>query len=83
MDNNNDLTLRDTARGIAIRAGILAVGGIFVGGWLAAGALKAAGTVVKVGAGTALVLIGGGMAAWEVKKVQRRFARAETQPALL
>lgn len=80
--NNDDLSLRDTARGIALRAGILAVGGIFVGGWLAAATLKAAGTAVKITTGTALLLIGGGVAAWEVKKVQRRFAKPEPRPAL-
>lgn len=81
--DNNDLTLRETARGIAVRAAILGVGGVIVGAVVAAEALKAAGTMMKIMAGTSLVLIGGGMAAWEVKKVQRRFSAPRTQPQLI
>jgi sulfite exporter TauE/SafE len=80
---NNDLTLRETARGIAVRTAVLGVGGILLSAVVAAEAMKAAGTLMKIAAGTSLVLIGGGMAAWEVKKVQRRMSAPRVQPAML
>ena len=85
MRNPNDpqsLTLRDTAKGIAIRAGILTIGGVVISAWLFSLAAKAASGLVKVMAGALILAIGGGFAAWEVKKVQKRFGHHDTQPAL-
>ena len=79
--DENELTLRETARGIAIRAGVLAVGGILLSGIVAAEALKAAGVVVKIATGTAVLLIGSGMAAWEVKRMHRHLSAPPTEPA--
>ena len=66
--NNEPMDLRDTARGIAIRAGFLTVGGILIGGWIVGVSMKIAGKAVHVLllAGTALLL--GGVATYEVKK---------------
>jgi len=75
MDNNEQLDLRDTARGLAIRAGLLTLGGLFIGGWITALALKVAGKAIHL-----LVLLGAGLiitglGTYEVKKVQRRWQR--------
>ena len=76
------MTLRDTARGVAIRAGVLLVGGIVIGGWLTSEAMKAAGAIVKVSAATTALLIAGGVVTWEVKKAQRRLHHRHDAPAL-
>jgi predicted lipid-binding transport protein (Tim44 family) len=76
------LSVTDTAKGIAVRAGVLAVGGIIVGTWLFSLAAKAAGGMVKIVAGTLLLAIGGGVAAWELKKFRKRFTHDTTQPEL-
>jgi hypothetical protein len=81
--DNNELSLRDTARGIALRAGILTVGGVIVGGILAAQAMKLAGTMMKVSAATGLVLVGGAAAAWEVKRMKRHLSAPPSRPALV
>jgi hypothetical protein len=75
MDNNESLDLRDTARGLAIRAGLLTIGGLFICGWVTALALKVAGKAIHL-----LVLLGAGLiiaglGTYEVKKVQRRWQR--------
>ncbi|HKO58994.1 MAG TPA: hypothetical protein VJ276_24220 [Thermoanaerobaculia bacterium] len=67
------LTLRDTARGVAVRAGVLVVGGIVIGGWLTAMLFKAASGLMKLLIGLLLLLISGGLVTYEVKRVQRRF----------
>jgi len=69
------MSLRDTAKGIGIRAAILGVGGLIVGGFLAAAVLRAAGTLVRIFVGLVLLLIGGGVATWKIKKTQRSFDR--------
>ena len=71
--NDQPLSIRDTAKGIAVRAGILSIAGIVAGAWLFGIAAKAASGVVKILAGLLLLLIGAGFATWEVKKVQRKF----------
>lgn len=76
------LTLRDTAKGIAVRAGLLSVVSLLIGTWLFTLAAKAASGIVKIIAGTLLLAIGGGFAAWQVKKVQRHLADHGSQPAL-
>jgi len=69
----DEMELRDTAKGIAIRAGILGVSGLVVGAWVFGLAAKTATAIVKVTVGLLLLAIGGGLATYEVKKVQRRF----------
>lgn len=68
------LTLRDTARGVAVRAGVLVVGGIVIGGWFTAMLFKAAGGLMKILIGLLLALITGGLVTYEVKRVQKRIA---------
>ena len=62
------LSLRDTARGVAIRAALLTVGGMLLGGWLLGVMMKIAGRAIHLLllAGVALVL--GGLTTYEVKK---------------
>lgn len=67
------LSLRDTAKGIAIRAGFLGAAGLIAGAWVFGLALKTADAVIKVLVGLLLLTIGGGLATIEVKKIQRRF----------
>jgi hypothetical protein len=74
MDNDNSLTTRDTVNRLAIRAGLLTLGGLFIGGWITALAMKVAGKAIHL-----LVLLGAGLiiaglGTYEVKKVQRRFS---------
>jgi hypothetical protein len=73
MDNDNSLTLRDTANGLAIRAALLTLGGLFIGGWITALALKVAGKAIHL-----LVLLGAGLiitglGTYEVRKIQSRW----------
>jgi hypothetical protein len=75
MDNDTSLTTRDTANGLAIRAGLLTLGGLFIGGWITALAMKVAGKAIHL-----LVLLGAGLiitglGTYEVKKVQRHWRR--------
>lgn len=62
------MSLRDTARGIAIRAGLLTAGGMLIGGWIVAMAFKVAGKAIHVLFIAGATLILGGLTAWEVKK---------------
>jgi hypothetical protein len=75
MDNDNSLTIRDTANGLVLRAGLLTLGGLFIGGWVVALAMKVAGKAIHL-----LVLLGAGLiitglGTYEVKKVQHRWRR--------
>jgi hypothetical protein len=75
MDNDNSLTTRDTVNGLAIRASLLTLGGLFIGGWITALAMKVAGKAIHL-----LVLLGAGLiiaglGTYEVKKVQRHWHR--------
>jgi hypothetical protein len=74
MDTNvqRPESAKELAEGIAMRAGVLVVGGLVVGTWLFTLAAKAASGVVKIATGGLLLAIGAGVATWEVKKVQRR-----------
>src|SRR5436190_20941002 len=74
MNETQPMSLRDTAIGIAVRAGVLTVGGVVVGAWLFSVAAKAASGLVKTFAALFLLAVGAGVATWEVKKVQRRLA---------
>jgi len=75
--NEEPLTLRETARGIGIRAAILGLGGLIVGGWVTAFALRVTGRLVQLSIGLILLLIGGGAATWEVRKLQRRLTNRQ------
>jgi hypothetical protein len=65
--------VRDLAKGIAVRAGILSVAGIVAGAFLFSLAAKAASGLVKIVAGVLLLGIAGGFGAWQVRKVRRHF----------
>ena len=81
--NTNALSVTDTAKGIAVRGGVLAVGSIVVAAWLFSLAAKAAGGLVKIVAGVLLLAIGGGMAAWEVRTVRKRMAAPDASDRTL
>lgn len=53
---------------------MLGVGGLIVSGGLAILALRATAGAVKLALGTTLLLVGSGVAAYEVKKAQRALA---------
>jgi len=80
--NEQPMTLRDTAKGIAIRAGVLVVGGVVIGGWFTALLFKAASGLVKVLLGLFLLLVTGGLVTWEVKRVQRHLGGGPQPPQL-
>ncbi|HSP35695.1 MAG TPA: hypothetical protein VLU46_15390 [Thermoanaerobaculia bacterium] len=65
------MSIRDTAKGIAIRAGFVSVIGLVVGAWVFDLAAKAASGLVKVLVGLLLLTIGGGVATFEVKRAQK------------
>ncbi len=76
MDTTQPMSIRDTAKGIAIRAGILTAGGLVLGAWAFGVAAKAASGVVKAGVGAILLLAGAGVATYEVKRAQRKLREA-------
>ena len=66
------MSLRDTAKGVAIRAGVLS-GVVLLGSvWIFSLLLKFAGTAMRAMLGVLMLLIAGGLVAFEVKKVQKR-----------
>ena len=66
--NDEPMSLRDTAGGVAVRAGLLAAGGLLIAAWITGVSLKIAGKAIHflLLAGTGLIL--GGMATYAVKK---------------
>ncbi len=82
-ETTEPMSLRDTARGIAIRAGILSVAGLVVGAWVFGLAAKAASGLVKVAVGLLLLTIGGGIATYEVKRAQKHLSGARPRPRLV
>ena len=77
------LSISDTAKGIAVRAGVLTVAGLIVGTFLFSLIAKAATGVMKIFTAVLLLAIGGGVAAWEVKKVRKHLSAPDpTRPAL-
>jgi len=74
--NEQPMTLRDTAKGMAVRAGILGVGGVVVSGLVMSVVMKAAGTLMRILVGLFLLLVTGGVVRYEAKRVQRRLATA-------
>ena len=73
MNEPHTLSLRDTARGIAVRAGLLSIVAIVAGTWLFSLAAKAASGAVKIVSAILLLAIGGLFASWQVRKVRQRF----------
>ena len=72
MDEREPLTLRETAKGIAVRAGVLGVAGLIVFGFVFSLAAKMASGIVKVLIGLTLLVIGGGVVTFKLKQAQRR-----------
>jgi hypothetical protein len=72
--NEQPRDMRETLHGMGVRAGVLAVGGLVVGGALAAMALKAAGTLMQVAAGATLFIAAGGLATYEARRLRQRLA---------
>ena len=62
------LSLRDTARGVAIRAALLTVGGMLIGGWIVGVFMKLAGRAIHFLLLAGLTLLVGGFTTYEVKK---------------
>jgi hypothetical protein len=62
------LSLRDTARGVAVRAGLLTVGGILIGGWLLGVSLKIAGKAIHLLLLAGVALLIGGVTTYQFKK---------------
>ncbi|HUJ13356.1 MAG TPA: DUF5670 family protein [Thermoanaerobaculia bacterium] len=62
------LSLRDTARGVAFRAGLLTVGGLLIGGWILGLSMKIAGKAIHLLLLAGVALLIGGAATYEVKK---------------
>ena len=76
IEMQDQLSIGDTARAIAIRAGLLTVAGLAIGGLLVSEAMKAAGTLLKASAFTGAALLLGGVATYEMRQVQKRLTSA-------
>jgi len=74
--NEQPMTLRDTAKGIAVRAGVLGVAGVVMSGIVVSGAMRLGSTLVRALVGLFLLAVTGGLVTYEAKKVQRRMAEA-------
>ena len=74
--NEQSLTIRETAKGIAVRAGILGVAGVVAGGIVMSLAMRAASVLVRVLIGLFLLLVTGGVVTWEARKFRRHLAGA-------
>jgi hypothetical protein len=72
--NEERTDVRNLVEDIGMRATLLAVGALLITGTLAAISLKAASAAVKVALGLSLLISGGSLAAWEMKRVQRQIA---------
>jgi hypothetical protein len=74
---NEPSQLSDLGRSIALRAGILTLGGVIVGGWVASLALRTAGKLVRVLVGLILLLVAGTFISVEVKRARDHFQGSE------
>jgi len=72
--NEQPMSLRDTAKGVAVRAGVLSVAVVIGSVWIYSMLLKFAGAALRALLGVLLLLIAGGLVTFEIKKVQRRLA---------
>lgn len=66
------MSLRDTAKGVAIRAGVISIPILLGSVWIFSLLLKFAGTAMRAMLGILMLLIAGGLLTFEVKKVQKR-----------
>lgn len=78
--NEQPISLRDTAKGVAVRAGVLSVALMIASVWIFSLLLKFAGAAMRALLGVLLLLITGGLVTFEVKKVQRRLRGPEPEP---
>ena len=62
------MSLRETAQGVAVRAGVLVVGGALIGGWVVGMAMKAAGKAVHLLLLAGVTLVAGGFVTYKVRK---------------
>lgn len=76
------LSLRETAKGLAVRAGLLSAVALVIGAWVFGLAAKTATAIVKVVVGLLLVTIGAGLATFEVRRQSRRFGANRKAAAL-
>jgi len=74
--NEQPMTLRETAKGMAVRAGILGVGGIAISGLVVSVAMKAASGLLRAFVGLFLLLVTGGLMTYEARKMQRKLAES-------
>lgn len=75
MNEPEALSLRETAKGVAIRAGLLSAVVIVAGTWLFSVAAKAASGAVRVVSALLLLAIGGLFSSWQFNKVKERFGK--------
>lgn len=80
MDITGPTDPKEIAKGVALRAGLMSVVALVLGGWLFGVVARAASGMVRVLVGAILITIGAGYAAWQVKKVQRRFSGNGSTP---
>ena len=66
------MSLRDTAKGVVIRAGILSVVTLLGSVWIFSLLLKFASTAMRAMLGVLMLLIAAGLLTFEVKKAQKR-----------
>ena len=66
------MSLRDTAKGVALRAGILSAATLLGSVWIFSLLLKFASTTLRALLGVLMLLLAGGLLTFEVKKVQER-----------
>ena len=76
MDTNDMKTL---GRGMAVRAGLVAAGGLLIAGWGFAIGAKAASAAIQVMAIAGVGLLGAGYITYKVK----RFEHRRQQPSLV
>lgn len=74
--NEEPITLRDAARGVAVRTGFLGLAALVTGVWIYAMLLKFASAAMRALLGVLLMLIAGGLVSMEVKKAKRRIEGA-------
>jgi high-affinity Fe2+/Pb2+ permease len=71
MNDDKTLSLSETAKGIGIRAGLLAVGGLLITGWLVALATKVAGAAIHLMLVLGAGLIGAGLITYKVHELEK------------
>jgi hypothetical protein len=67
--------IRTLGRGMAVRAGLIAAGGLLVAGWGFALGAKAASAAIQVAAIAGVGLLGAGYITYKVKRLEHRRER--------